>query len=517
MKTAFLVSVLACAALAAPGLNKYHHVSAETKSSEIQENKSPAFEESYLELREANETTDEHLIQSNETGNQGNVDKSIHMAKAASNNLEKNLNNIEEPEQSANAETAKQALEDGRKILRELQEKRLASLMADQAARVTSSELKKSDTESMSHWKGQKESVLRNEEGLPELSGHKLKEMEESASNNKESFRAPDALNDMANHHLQKDSVQGLISKSNKVQLKTAENVEKVKQPTMNRNSESLTNDVPEIKKIQNINIQKKMQLHEHPRASTQFLEVPEQPKHKNLKQHLSDEPSQVLLINNTNKKNRELSIKSAEHIDSKWSSTKNNEQVVKGKSAEFEDTGDSAQDRHQLVVDHVRASQADLPWRPPGSKLHQHQDSSKQNRELLSENMQWENLPQSDMRSAYGAAYGIGGAGNAGIISGAGAERGGASAIGIFPNAQVSNCAIPLLLSCSPSVVSGSLGKSYSSSYGSFAGAYRSNSDKANQPSKRNAKNLNSIELSKTKRTASKNYPQYRVVPNNY
>lgn len=58
-----------------------------------------------------------------------------------------------------------------------------------------------------------------------------------------------------------------------------------------------------------------------------------------------------------------------------------------------------------------------------------------------------------------------------------AGAAAGAASAgpaIGLFPNAKVGNCAVPLLLSCAPSVVSGHL--AHQPSYGGSAvGAYGS------------------------------------------
>ncbi|CAH2073570.1 unnamed protein product, partial [Iphiclides podalirius] len=43
-------------------------------------------------------------------------------------------------------------------------------------------------------------------------------------------------------------------------------------------------------------------------------------------------------------------------------------------------------------------------------------------------------------------------------------ASNGGSGAVGLFPNANTGGCAIPLLLSCSPSVVSGTLAKSHPS-----------------------------------------------------
>lgn len=50
----------------------------------------------------------------------------------------------------------------------------------------------------------------------------------------------------------------------------------------------------------------------------------------------------------------------------------------------------------------------------------------------------------------------------------GAGSAQGGGSALGIFPKANVGGCAVPLLISCSPSVVHGSLSKYPNSGYAS-------------------------------------------------
>ncbi|XP_013194408.1 uncharacterized protein LOC106137986 [Amyelois transitella] len=93
---------------------------------------------------------------------------------------------------------------------------------------------------------------------------------------------------------------------------------------------------------------------------------------------------------------------------------------------------------------------------------------------------MQWSHKMDGG-RSAYGG-YGGG-------LSG-GSGSGGAGAVGVFPNAHVGGCAVPLLLSCSPSVVSGSLAKSgYGSSYGS-APAYKS-AEERNLHNKRDTKKI--------------------------
>lgn len=68
----------------------------------------------------------------------------------------------------------------------------------------------------------------------------------------------------------------------------------------------------------------------------------------------------------------------------------------------------------------------------------------------------------QESARSSYGAP--------------APASQPAAGAVGLFPNANVGSCGIPLLLSCNPSVVSGSLAKAHSPSYS--APAYRSEDD---------------------------------------
>lgn len=68
----------------------------------------------------------------------------------------------------------------------------------------------------------------------------------------------------------------------------------------------------------------------------------------------------------------------------------------------------------------------------------------------------------------------------------GASASAPAAGAVGLFPNANVGSCGIPLLLSCNPSVVSGSLAKAHPAPYS--APAYRTEDD-FNFHSKRDVK----------------------------
>lgn len=88
---------------------------------------------------------------------------------------------------------------------------------------------------------------------------------------------------------------------------------------------------------------------------------------------------------------------------------------------------------------------------------------------------LQWKHH---DMARSYGAGLGYGSsglglsAGGSGLSYSAGGSGG--SAVGVFPNAKIGGCGIPLLLSCSPSVVSGSLAKSH----GYAAPSYRHEED---------------------------------------
>lgn len=85
--------------------------------------------------------------------------------------------------------------------------------------------------------------------------------------------------------------------------------------------------------------------------------------------------------------------------------------------------------------------------------------------------------------RFGYGApvaahASGLAGLGYGGQLAPAAASG---PAFGVFPNANVGGCNVPLLLSCSPSIVPGRLVKSgYGSGYGAGAAAYGSGSGAA-------------------------------------
>lgn len=103
--------------------------------------------------------------------------------------------------------------------------------------------------------------------------------------------------------------------------------------------------------------------------------------------------------------------------------------------------------------------------------------------------------------RGAYGS-YGLAGA-SAGVVGGsigasaaslAGGSSGGPSAIGVYPHANLGGCAIPLLLSCSPSVVSGSVAKAHSGYGGSV---YRAGQ---NFQTKRDTKKSHKIPATKAK-----------------
>ncbi|XP_026757820.2 LIM domain-containing protein A-like [Galleria mellonella] len=110
--------------------------------------------------------------------------------------------------------------------------------------------------------------------------------------------------------------------------------------------------------------------------------------------------------------------------------------------------------------------------------------------------------------RSAYGPAYGgSGGSGGLNIAASGGA---GSSAVGVFPNANVGGCAIPLLLSCSPSVVPGSLTKSgydSDSGYASSMPAYRAN-EEHNMHMKREITKSNDKSNTKLKRESTTTIP---------
>lgn len=112
-----------------------------------------------------------------------------------------------------------------------------------------------------------------------------------------------------------------------------------------------------------------------------------------------------------------------------------------------------------------------------------------------LEHSANWKQQQMGAARGAY-APYGLGaGVGAIGAIGAniggpvlSGGSSGGTGAIGIFPHAKTGGCAIPLLLSCSPSVVPGNLAKGHSG-YG--ASAYRAG-DNFNFHAKRDTKNRN-------------------------
>lgn len=118
-----------------------------------------------------------------------------------------------------------------------------------------------------------------------------------------------------------------------------------------------------------------------------------------------------------------------------------------------------------------------------------------------LEHNANWKQQQQMGAaRGAYGS-YGLGaGVGAIGASGLAGGSSGGLGALGVFPHANTGGCAIPLLLSCSPSVVSGSLAKSHSG-YG--APAYRSG-DNFNFHTKRDTNKSNEITADKAQRTST-------------
>ncbi|KAJ2952953.1 hypothetical protein O0L34_g7326 [Tuta absoluta] len=67
----------------------------------------------------------------------------------------------------------------------------------------------------------------------------------------------------------------------------------------------------------------------------------------------------------------------------------------------------------------------------------------------------------------AYGGAAASAAAALAGINAAAAAAAPAGPAIGVFPNANVGGCSVPLLLSCSPSIKSGHIVKQHYGSYG--------------------------------------------------
>lgn len=108
---------------------------------------------------------------------------------------------------------------------------------------------------------------------------------------------------------------------------------------------------------------------------------------------------------------------------------------------------------------------------------------------------------------SSYGS--GLGGPSGSGISVNLGGS-GPSGAVGVFPNARLGGCAVPLLLSCSPSVVSGNLANvhpSYGSQAASYGAAVGPGSYKANEQlsshNKRDVK-INKFPAKKARRSFS-------------
>ncbi|XP_073943793.1 uncharacterized protein [Choristoneura fumiferana] len=117
--------------------------------------------------------------------------------------------------------------------------------------------------------------------------------------------------------------------------------------------------------------------------------------------------------------------------------------------------------------------------------------------------------------RGAYGSGLSLGGGYGASSYGASGYGAGatsGAGAVGVFPNAHVGNCAIPLLLSCSPNVAAGHLAKSHSSySAPSYASQSYRNTETTNTHSKRDITKIGSP--TKVKRTPIRNLKQKSIL----
>lgn len=110
-----------------------------------------------------------------------------------------------------------------------------------------------------------------------------------------------------------------------------------------------------------------------------------------------------------------------------------------------------------------------------------------------------WKQEQKSAIREVYGS-YGLAGTGVGAIGASTASNSGGPGAIGVFPNVNT-GCAIPLLLSCSPSVVSGSLAKAHS---GYEASVYRAG-ENVKLHTKRDTRKNNKITAPKAKWTLAK------------
>lgn len=120
-----------------------------------------------------------------------------------------------------------------------------------------------------------------------------------------------------------------------------------------------------------------------------------------------------------------------------------------------------------------------------------------------------WKDAPlHASSRGAYGSGLSLGG-GYGASSYGAGVSSG---AVGVFPNAHVGGCAIPLLLSCSPNVVAGHLAKSHSSySAPNYASSSYRNTETTNTHSKRDITKIGSP--TKVKRTPIRNLKQRPIL----
>lgn len=104
--------------------------------------------------------------------------------------------------------------------------------------------------------------------------------------------------------------------------------------------------------------------------------------------------------------------------------------------------------------------------------------DQTEMTKKMTDDMMMRKSRPhQFEARGAYDAGAGLGGS----------SAGGSGSIVGVFSNANVGGCAVPVLLSCSPSIVSGSLSKPHSYGYG----AYRTSEDFQMHNMRRSMKNM--------------------------
>ncbi|KAM3963091.1 uncharacterized protein ACR2FA_002856 [Aphomia sociella] len=150
-------------------------------------------------------------------------------------------------------------------------------------------------------------------------------------------------------------------------------------------------------------------------------------------------------------------------------------------------------------LMNHAKSADMDNFMQPTNQQMNMGDFTGKS---ALENMLQWSHK-QDGGRSAYGPSYGGSGGLNPAVPAGSGAVSSGA--VGVFPNANVGGCAIPLLLSCSPSVVPGHLAKSgygHDSGYGGSVPAYRAN-EEHNIHMKRDIKKTNDNTINKIKRSS--------------